>query len=58
MLGSFLCGFQFDTDRGRHRGAGFTTLSVATKQVSNSSTDHCGGEAAWSHYPFDRQKQL
>jgi len=23
MLGSFLCGFQFDTDRGRHRGAGF-----------------------------------
>jgi hypothetical protein len=43
MLGSFLCGFQFDTDRGRHRGAGFTTLSVTTKQASNSSTDHGGG---------------
>jgi hypothetical protein len=25
MLGSFLSGFQFDTGRGRHRGAGFTT---------------------------------
>jgi hypothetical protein len=39
MLGSFLCGFQFDTGRGLHRGAGFTTPAGHDKAGVNTHKD-------------------
>jgi hypothetical protein len=42
MLGSFLCGFQFELAAGAIEVQASRRLSVTTKQASSSSTDHGG----------------